>query len=295
MSIEAIVLHESKCILGEGPVWNPARNSFFWLDIEGKVLYQHHLKTKSVTQVKLPHRTGMIVFDHNDRLIAGMQGGLAIVDTESGAWDWLVHLEKETPDNRCNDGKCDVSGRLWVGTMNVECKEGAGAFYSVDPNLRVEKRLSNLTIPNGIAWANDNKTMYHIETSSNTVNSYMFDVGSGNIRLEKIAIKVADEFGMPDGMAIDTNGMLWIAHYNGFGVYQWNPHNGELLQKIELPVPRVTCCAFGGPDLDQLLITTAREGMTKEEVEKYPLSGSVFIATPGITGTLAYKFGKPQA
>ena len=131
--------------------------------------------------------------------------------------------------------------------------------------------------------------MYYIDSPTQVVQSYVFEEESGHIIFEKNAIEVPIEKGTPDGMAIDREGMLWIAHWGGFGVYRWDPRNGKLLSKIELPVPKVSSCAFVGHELDHLLITTARENMAPEEVEEYPGSGDVFIVKTETTGFMSNK------
>jgi sugar lactone lactonase YvrE len=133
--------------------------------------------------------------------------------------------------------------------------------------------------------------MYHIDSPTRKVQSYSFDHKTGTIVFEKTAITIPQEAGTPDGMCIDEEGMLWIAQWNGFGVYRWDPVNGKLLEKIDVPVPQVSNCAFGGPGYDQLFITTAREGFSPELIAKYPDSGSIYIARPGVRGVRKNIFG----
>jgi sugar lactone lactonase YvrE len=133
--------------------------------------------------------------------------------------------------------------------------------------------------------------MYFIDTPTHCVRSFLFDVESGDIQFEKVVIEIDKQNGSPDGMTIDEEGMLWIAHWNGFGVYRWNPLNGKLLDKISLPVPQVSSCVFGGDKLNYLFITTARENMSEAELQKYPDSGNVFIVETKVKGLPAFKFG----
>jgi sugar lactone lactonase YvrE len=174
--------------------------------------------------------------------------------------------------------------------MNRQFKEAAGSLYCIDQHLLVEKKADGFTIPNGLAWSPDNKTMYHIESTKRIVRAYEFNPDTAHIHFIKIAIKVPEELGSPDGMCMDDEGMLWIAHWDGFGVYRWNPLTGQLLDKIEVPVPQVSCCAFGGENLDQLFITTARQDFTPQLEEKYPESGSVFVAKMKVRGSMKNKF-----
>jgi sugar lactone lactonase YvrE len=288
--MEVSVLYKANCLLAEGPYWHAERKSFFWVDIEAKILFEYDWKNGSVKKTSIPYRVSMIVQDEQDNIILGVQGGLAAFNLNSGSLTWLINIEKEFPDHRCNDGKCDPDGRLWVGTMDKDCKEGEGSFYCIDEDLRLHKKLDKLSIPNGLAWSLDNKRLYHTDSPSHEIKSYFFETNAGDISLEKTVVKIPDEMGQPDGMTIDEEGMLWIAHWGGSGIYRWNPENGKLLDKVEVPAQQVTSCVFGGEELDHLVITTASTGLSEEDLKKYPLSGSIFITKPGVKGIPANKF-----
>jgi sugar lactone lactonase YvrE len=287
----ATLLYHSNCILGEGAFWHEARQSFFWVDIDGKSLHEYDLQNKKVNHWQFQHRPSMIALDVQGQCVIVFQGGVTRFDFTSEKLDWLVALEKDVPDNRTNDGAVDSEGRLWIGTMNVRFKEGAGTLYCIDHDFSVTKKIDNLTIPNGLVWSIDNRTMYHIDSPTRKVRAYSFDSKTGEIVFERDAINIPSEMGSPDGMCIDEEGMLWIAQWNGFGVYRWDPDNGKLLDKIEVPVPQVSSCAFGGKNFDQLFITTARENFTPELYTRYPDSGSVYIAQPGVRGVRKNIFG----
>jgi sugar lactone lactonase YvrE len=288
----ASLLYNSNCILGEGSFWHEGRQSFFWVDIDGKRLHEYVIQSKKVNSWQFQNRPSMIALDVQGRCIIVFQGGIARFDFTSEKLDWVVALEKDVSDNRTNDGAIDSEGRLWIGTMNVRFKESAGSLYCIDFDLRVTKKIENLTIPNGLVWSLDNRTMYHIDSPTRKVRAYAFDSKTGEIVFERVAINIPTEMGSPDGMCIDEEGMLWIAQWNGFGVYRWDPLRGELLDKIDVPVPQVSSCAFGGANFDQLLITTAKENFSDESLRKYPDSGSVYIAQPGVRGLGKNLFGR---
>lgn len=289
-NLKASLLYKCNCILGEGPYWHHRRNSFFWVDIEGQRVHEMNWSTRETNQWQLTYRPSLVIEGNETRMLLALQGGFASLDLATGKLEWVADLEKHIPDNRTNDGACDSRGRLWIGTMQLQCEKGRGALYCLDEKLNIQKKLDNLTISNGIVWTRDNQKMYHIDTSDGVVRGYTFNEESGEIKLDKIAIKVPKEMGSPDGMCMDEEEMLWIAHWGGAGVYRWNPNNGQLLDKIELPVPLVTSCAFGGQSMDELLITTARDGMTRDELRRHPESGNVFVAKPGVKGMLRNKF-----
>ena len=283
------LLFASQCILGESPLWHAERKCCYWVDIERGILYEYNWSFKTTRTWKFNKRLGLVREGKNNQLILALDAGIARFDLETEQVSPVVDIESPTSENRCNDGACDSLGRLWIGTMHLQHKKNAGALYMIDANLEVQKKISNTSISNGIVWSLDNKRMFYIDSPTQVVQSFIFDKNSGEIIFEKNVIKVPTELGTPDGMTIDEEGMLWIAHWGGFGVYRWNPHNGKLLDKIEFPVPQVTSCTFAGENLDYLIITSARENFKKEELQKYPESGNVFCVKPGVKGILMNK------
>lgn len=287
----AFLLYRCNCILGEGAFWHEGRQSFFWVDIDGKGLFEYVLQNKKVNTWRFRHSPSFLALDGQGELVIAFQGGIARFNLQTENLKWLVDIEKDIPDNRSNDGGIDSEGRLWIGTMNIQFRESAGSLYCIDKKFRITKKVEALTIPNGLVWSLNGSKMYHIDSPTRKIQSYLFDHRTGNIIFEKTAITIPKEAGTPDGMCLDEEGMLWIAQWNGFGVYRWNPENGKLLDKIEVPVPQVSSCAFGGEKYDQLFITTAREGFSNELLEKYPDSGSVFMVRPGVRGVRKNLFG----
>ncbi|HEY6977588.1 MAG TPA: SMP-30/gluconolactonase/LRE family protein [Chitinophagaceae bacterium] len=289
--MNASLLYKSNCYLAEGPMWHNERESFFWVDIDGKAFHEYKLQSGDVRRWQLYHRISLVVESKDGRLILGMENGIAAFNLQTETMEWLVDLERNILTNRSNDGACDAAGRLWIGTMAKDFAPAAGSLYCIDANFSVTKKLEKQTIPNGLVWSLDNKRMYFIDTPTQCVRSFLFDVESGNIQFEKVVIEIDKQNGSPDGMAIDEEGMLWIAQWNGFGVYRWDPLKGRLLDKITLPVPQVSSCVFGGDKLNYLFITTARENMKDADLQKYPDSGNVFIAETKVKGVPAFKFG----
>jgi len=270
--MKAEILYPAQCLLGEGPLWHAERNSCFWVDIERGILFEYHWISKKTKTWKFEGRLSMVCRSKANLLILGLNAGIARFDLITEKLEWLLDIESGITNNRCNDAKCDSSGRLWIGTMDMTFKPGASSLYCIDKNLSIEKKLINLTISNGMAWTSDNKRMYFIDSPTQSVQSYFFDPVTGDILFEKNA-------------GIDREGMLWIAHWGGFGVYRWNPLDGNLLEKIEIPVPHVTSCAFAGENLDHLIITTARGDLNDDELKKYPESGNVFYLKMKVRGS----------
>lgn len=274
----------SQCFLGEGPYWHSDLQCFFWVDIEKGKLFQHHLESGQTKTYSFPHRLAVVLEGNDDQLILGLDRKLAKFDLKTEELKWLTEVESDFPFHRFNDGKVDPKGRLWIGTLSTLFTEGVGSLYCVDSDLKPKKILSDLTISNGMAWTADNQTFYFIDTPTRQIKAFHYDLESGKIEFDRVAVEIPEELGFPDGMCIDTEGMLWVAHYGGSGVYRWNPISGELLDKIALPVPHVTSCAFGGKDLDTLLITTAQENISDAQLKEFPMSGDVFLVKTGSRG-----------
>jgi sugar lactone lactonase YvrE len=274
----------SHCFLGEGPLWHAERQSFFWVDIEKGNLFEYHLANDVTRTRHFPHRLTVVLEGQDRKLILGLDRKLARYDLETEELEWLCGVEDDLPLHRFNDGKADPAGRIWIGTLSTKFTDGAGALYKIDSSLQPIKVLSNLTISNGMAWSADAKTFYFIDTPTRKICEYSFEVETGEIEFRRVAVEVPKEMGFPDGMCIDQEGMLWVGHYGGFGVFRWNPATGDLLEKIELPVPHVTSCCFGGEKLDQLLITTAQENLSENDLKKYPQSGDAFVVKVKVCG-----------
>ncbi len=287
--MKAELLYPSQCTLGEGPIWHERRQACFWVDIDQGVLYQYDWTSKKTSTWQFDHKVTMIIESTGDHVILALNTGIARFTLETEKIEWLIDEQPGMKEHRYNDGAADCEGRLWAGIMHLKHMHEAGALYCIHENLAVHKKIEKTTISNGIVWSGDNKRMYYIDSPTHQVQSYLFDESSGEIIFEKIAIEVPLEMGTPDGMAIDDEGMLWIAQWGGFGVYRWNPLTGKLITKIDVPAPQVSSCAFVGEKLDHLIITTAKENMSEKDLKKYPHSGDVFIVKTSVKGTHAHK------
>jgi len=284
--MEAINLHQSQCILGESPYWHAARKSFFWVDIEKGELYEFQVTFKKTTKRKFNQRLSLVIEGQGEYLILALDRKIARYDLETEKLSWLTEVEEDQSLHRFNDGACDADGRLWIGTMSTKFTPESGALYKITAEMNPEKMLNKITISNGMAWTSNNETFYYIDSPTQEVRAYQFDLGTGEINFDRTVIRVPKEWGTPDGMSMDQEGKLWVAHYGGFGVYCWDPENGELLKKIVLPAPNVTSCVFGGENLDHLFITTAKENLTEAQLQAYPQSGDVFLVKTNTQGFL---------
>lgn len=286
------VAYKAEATTGEGSIWHPERQSLFWVDIEGKRLYEFLPKEKRCNTWDFGGMVSTVVPESKNTVIVALQNEIVQLNVENGVRKTVAPINDKHGKNRCNDGKCDPSGRLWVGTMGFGAPRGAASLFCVEPNGTVTTKIDSVTISNGIVWTADKQYMYYVDTPTGQVARYKYNDVTGDISFDGIAVQIPGEYGAPDGMTIDADGNLWIAHWGGYGVYCWNPDTGKLLQKIDVPAPNVASCAFGGKNLDVLYITTARAGLSADALEKYPLSGSLFVCKPGAKGVKTQYFGK---
>lgn len=218
-----------------------------------------------------------------------VRDGFMSLDLDTGKTSLVATPQGHNSENRFNDGKCDPAGRFWAGTMETETRKGA--LFRLDPDLSVHQMLDGVGCSNGIVWSLDRKTMYYIDTRTRRIDAFDYELGAGVISNRRPIVTVPEEHGHPDGMTMDAEGKLWVAHWDGWCVCRWDPATGELLQKIRLPVARPTSCAFGGAGLDTLYVTSATTELDSAALAKQPEAGGLFICNPGVRGLSTLSFG----
>jgi len=282
-------VNETRAVLGEGPVWHEGK--LYWVDIEGCKVLVHDPGTGQDAAFELPERVGCVwPVAGGGRLVCGLQSGLAFLDLESGELEAIADPEARLPRTRFNDGKCDPRGRFWAGTMDMEETAPLGSLYMLAAGREPRRQWGDITVANGLAWDPDGETFYYIDSPTREVAAFDYDAESGEISNRRAIVAIPDGEGFPDGMTIDAEGKLWIALWQGWGVVRYDPKTGERLGKIDLPVEKVTSCTFGGADLDQLYITTARIGLEAAALEAQPFAGGLFKVDPGVAGLAAVPF-----
>jgi len=287
---EATLEYEIRAELGEGAFWNHETNVLNWVDIEGKKLHIYNPETKTNRSLDTPSRIGTVVPADSTTVVIALEDGIYLMNVINGETELLSDVESEVTENRFNDGKAGPGGRLWVGSMHLAQNEPKAKLYMVDADGSATPKIETVTISNGIAWSADQRTMYYIDTPTQKIRAYDFDPASGAVSNERVAVEVPDSLGYPDGMCIDEQDKLWVGMWNGNAVARFDPVTGSLMSKIEVPAHNVTSCAFGGPNLEIMYITTASLDMTEEEQQKYPLAGSLFKTRPGIKGVKSHFF-----
>ncbi|MBA2479502.1 MAG: SMP-30/gluconolactonase/LRE family protein [Planctomycetes bacterium] len=289
--IHAEPLVRTRTVLGEGVLWDARTQVLYWLDIMAGEVFAVDPRTGVSRAYPIGQHVGTIVPRASGGLMLAVVDGFAAFDPASGAVRMVARVAHGRPNLRFNDGKCDPAGRFWAGTMAYDGAAGAGCLHRLDADRSVHAVLSGVTISNGLAWSADARTMYYIDTPTRVVSAFDADPVSGAIARRRTCIEIPHELGLPDGMAIDERGMLWIALHESGRVGCWDPHHGRLLAMIEVPGAKlVTNCAFGGADLDELYISTASIGLDDEALRFQPLAGSLFKARPGVRGVPAHAF-----
>jgi sugar lactone lactonase YvrE len=286
------VLGVDKASLGEGPLWLMESKQIVWVDIEGMRVHLFTPDTGLHRVIPVGQRIGAIVPAEDGRMVCALQNGFYYLDLENESLEPISDPEAGLPNNRFNDGKCDPSGRFWAGTMPIDGGGLVGALYRLDGEGTVHKLVTGVGCSNGLGWNLDETIMFYIDTVTRRIDRFDYEAKTGNITNRQAVITIPADQGAPDGMAVDSEGMLWVAHWGGYCVSRWNPATGECLERVELPVSQVTSCCFGGDQLDELYITSARVGLSEEQLLKEPLAGSVFKYVPGVKGMPAavYKY-----
>ena len=278
----------SNCINAEGPVWDAASQTLYFIDVEAGKIFSY--KDGQLVSQEVGEQIGCAVLREQGGMVAGLKSGLYTVDFPDGEKRLLTDPEADIPGNRFNDGKVDPAGRFFAGTMALSSEEGdppTGALYRLDADGTVTRVIDNVYLANGLAWSSDGTVFYFVDTTPGTVTRYAYDLATGALSDPEVVIRVPEETGHPDGMTIDEDGNLWIALWGGNAISKWDPRTGEMLEKYELPALNVSSCCFGGRDMDTLFITTASQDT---DMEKYPLAGNVFCMKPGVKGAPSFKY-----
>jgi len=283
-------------------VWDGACNELLWVDIIKGKLFRYDPKTKVNRTTDLRQPVGTVTPHTQDTVVVALIKGICVVDKQTGKLrQSLGNPEASIADNRWNDGKCDPQGRLWVGSMNVHNEGSPGALWCFDGS-KWTKKLSDIGVSNGLVWSKDCRSFWYIDSMKENIQAFDFDAETGNITNHRVAVKVnAKEQGYCDGCTIDSEDKIWVAHWEGGSVCRWDPTTGALLEKIPIPgASLVTSCAFGGPNLDQLFVTTASCGLSEEALRtKDSNAGALFridFSGTSIRGQgVGQAFGKQRA
>lgn len=268
-------------LLGEGPVWREQTSELLRVDILRGLVHAWHPQSGRVNTQRMDGEASAVVLCPDGALIVAVDHDLRLICPHART-QTIAGVEHDRPANRFNDCRCDPEGRLWVGTMSKTRKPSTAGLYRLDPR-GLQLVIEGTTISNGIGWSPDGRLMYFIDSTTQRIDVFDFDGETGSISGRRTFAEIDADDGLPDGLAVDAEGGVWVCLFGGGAVRRYSPL-GALDAHIELPVLHATCPAFGGEDLRTLYITTTRHKLTEGQLADSPLPGSVLSLEPGVRG-----------
>ena len=269
-------------LLGEGPVWDAGRAVLTWVDIFGRRIHELDPATSARRHWQMPDRISAAIPRSGGGMIVTLAQAIALFDPDTGRLEEVARLDADR-HHRFNDAKCDPAGRLWVGSMNEEDASPTGALYRFDDRgLHVAE--DNIAISNGLAWSPDGTTLYFADTRQRRIRAYDFDQTAGLLANRRDLVAVDGETAFPDGSAVDADGCVWNAQWDGARVVRYAP-DGHVARVVPLPVSRPTSVCFGGADMTTLFVTSAACDLSEARLRRQPLAGHVFAIATAVRGT----------
>lgn len=295
MSDALLVAHVApvQADLGESPVWDSNTNTLFYLDITAGAIYALRGSQSPALIYRSTGRVGALAMTRAGNLIFTDNAQVALLDLSSGKVIARSAAASTVPTYRYNDGACCPQGRFITGLMDEKHSPQSGRLHGYNPTLEKTEILSQMGLPNGIAWSATGEKVYYVDSVAQAIYQAEWCAESAQLLNRRVFVLTPTHLGRPDGIALDTGGNLWVCQFNGGCLLQYR-QDGHLLQKIPVPVPRPTSCCFGGEGLTTLFITSARFGMSEQELRQYPQSGDIFRLTPQMCGLPVGAFQEPQ-
>ena len=277
--MKATVAYSAQNRLGEGPLWSTEEQALYWIDILAPAIFCWRPGEASARQWALPDHIGSFAFRQQGGAILALSSGFANFDFSTGLLTPPVDPEPGSGETRLNDGKCDRQGRFYAGSMDYREDRPIGSLFCYEAADSIRTMVSEVFISNGLGWSPDNKTMYYTDSVTRCIYAYDYDLENGTMSNKRVFAR--DEYGFPDGLAVDAEGFVWGAKWGAWRVVRYAP-DGTVDRIVEVPAAHVTSCTFGGPDMTHLYITTAWKGLSVEERRQQPLAGDVFVIETGV-------------
>lgn len=284
------IAHHPGDELGEGVTWDTANQQLISVDILRGRVHRFDPRTGTVRTTVVDQPVGAAVPRRRGGLALALRDGFAILDVDAESVGFVAHVELDKPGQRMNDGACDPAGRFWAGTMCMQERPGLGALYRLDPDGSVRTMATDVGISNGIDWSLDDTRMYYVDSLTQRIDQFDFDLDTGAIANRRPFAVIDPADGCPDGLTVDAEGGIWVALWGGSAIRRYLP-DGTLERVLRLPVSHPTTCAFGGPTLEDLYITSAIIRLSERERREQPLGGAVIHCRPGVAGRAAHAYG----
>jgi sugar lactone lactonase YvrE len=270
--------------LGEGPLWNPSEQALYWVDIKRARLYRYYPVIRKYEVYELSQPIMAVGQRSSGGFVTACGSGFAFWNPITNTFSPIIHPESDKPGNRFNDGAVDPRGRFWAGTMSdSDSGNPHGSLYRLDADLSAHRMVTEVMISNGIAWTSDQKTMYYTDSNRHAIFAYDYDAATGAISNRRTFVTIPEAEGVPDGLTLDSEGYVWSALWGGWKVVRFDP-TGKRDREISVPAAQVTSCAFGGAELNELYITTARTGLNEQARREQPFAGDLFRLNTDVTG-----------
>jgi sugar lactone lactonase YvrE len=288
LSLELVA--DVRAELGEGPVWDERLSRLYFVDILGHTVHWIDGRDGRLSSLDVGGMVSALALKDDQHILIALGKEIQQLNVETGERTPVTSLKTDLEQIRFNDGKCDARGRWWIGTMDMTESQPIASLYMLSNSGPLRLSLGDVTISNGLAWSPDHQEMYYIDTPRRCVQTFEFYLEEGRLGPLKSSFEIPPAFGIPDGMTADSEGNIWIAHWDGGRVSKWHPGSGALLDVATVPATHVTSCTFGGPGHRDLYITTARVGLTDAERADQPGAGGVFRHRTDVPGLPSHRF-----
>lgn len=284
MVSEILRVHD---VVGESPSWFEKEKALYWVSIPEGIIHRYDLTADHHDKIQLSNYVSSISPASNGKAVITSANAIYELDYANNETSLLQQVYPLDSENRLNDAKCDITGRLWVGSMNLKKNESTASLFIFSNTGELFKVLNNLTVSNGITWNRNTYEFYHIDTPSQIVSVFKYS-DKNNLIQPLRKLDLSSQVGKPDGMTIDKQGYLWISMFGGYSVIRCDPYNGDVVDRIELPTKFVTSCCFGGNNMRTMYITTANKPFG--DVISDQRAGSLFAEELSISGEKSHSF-----
>ncbi len=288
MSLTAELALDAGADVGECPVWDTGRERLLWADIYQGDLHMFDPASGKDRYVTVGQPLGAVTPSTSEVLILAIRDGFATYDLETNHLELVAAVCADDPETLMNDGRCDRAGRFLAGTTTLSETTGAASLYRLGPGFDVDEVLPGVTLSNGIDWSLDGTTMYYVDSPRQRIEAFDY-ADDGALTNRRTLVDIPRPLGFPDGLTVDSEGCVWVALWGGGCVRRYSP-TGDCEDVLELPVSQVASCGFGGADMGDLYVTTARWGFDTAQLASEPAAGGLFVARPGATGIPPTRF-----